>query len=207
MTTLIQQFLRKHPIFTYSTFAEAVSAKGERSAHTIKALLAHHIRHGHVVPVRRRLFATIPFGADPNTYPISPYLIAGYATDDAIIAYHSALSFYNTVYSLSYRFTFLTAHQFIPFIFRDENYEGIKFPSILLRQEQTNRFVNIEDMQGINIRVTSLERTLVDVLDKPLLGGGWEEIWRSLAMIERVKIDKIIEYALLLDKATTIAKV
>jgi len=52
-----------------------------------------------------------------------------------------------------------------------------------------------------------LERTLVDVLDKPKLGGGWEEIWRSLNMIDRIKINKIIEYALLLNNATTIAKV
>ena len=44
-------------------------------------------------------------------------------------------------------------------------------------------------------------------MDRPLLGGGWEEIWRSLDTINRLKIDNIIHYALLLDNATTIAKV
>ena len=35
------------------------------------------------------------------------------------------------------------------------------------------------DRQGLPIRVTGLERTLVDVLDRPALAGGWEEAWRS----------------------------
>lgn len=207
MANPIQQFLRKHPLFTYSTFAQSLLSEKLRSPNTIRALLAHHIKQGHIVRVRRRLFAAIPFGADSKTYPINPYLIAGFATDDSIIGYHTALSFYNCAYSSSYRFTYLTEHQTQIFTFRSESYEGIKLQPILLRENQSDKFVNMEDMQGLNIKVTSLERTLVDVLDKPMLGGGWEEIWQSLAMIERLKIKHVIEYALLLNKATTIAKV
>ncbi len=44
-------------------------------------------------------------------------------------------------------------------------------------------------------------------MDRPNLGGGWEEIWQSLSLINRFKIEDIIRYALLLDNATTIAKV
>lgn len=207
MSTVIQQFLRKNPVFTYSSFARAVSGDYERSENTIKALLAHHIKQGHIVRVRRRLFASIPVGADFSVYPINPYLIAGYATPDAVVAYHSALSFYQMSYSASYRFTYLTQHQSSQFDFRSESYEGIKFPARLIQQEKEIIFTRIEDVQGLNIRVTSLERTLVDVLDKPQLGGGWEEIWRSLEMIDRIKIDQVVEYALLLNNATTIAKV
>jgi len=52
-----------------------------------------------------------------------------------------------------------------------------------------------------------LERTLVDVLDRPDLSGGWEEIWRSLESIEFFDLDSVVEYALLLRNATTAAKV
>lgn len=31
----------------------------------------------------------------------------------------------------------------------------------------------------MELRVASLERTLVDVLDRPDLAGSWEEVWRS----------------------------
>ena len=60
---------------------------------------------------------------------------------------------------------------------------------------------------GLGIKVTSLERTLVDVLDRPDISGSWEEIWRSLESIEFFDIDKVVEYALLLGNATTTAKV
>lgn len=207
MATILQQFLRKNPVFTYDSFAQAVSDDYEPNKNTIKALLAHHIQQGHIVRVRRRLFAAIPVGADSGAYPINPYLIAGYATPDAVVAYHSALSFYQTAYSASYRFIYLTQRQSSYFDFRSESYEGVRVPASLVQQHQENIFVRTEDVQGLPIRVTSLERTLVDVLDKPKFGGGWEEIWRSLGMIERIKINQVAEYALLLNNATIVAKV
>ncbi|MBI5447958.1 MAG: transcriptional regulator [Gammaproteobacteria bacterium] len=207
MATTLQRFLRKNPIFTYDIFAQAISGDHARSKNTIKALLAHHIQQGHIIRVRRRLFAAVPVGADPKTYPINPYLVAGYATSDAVLAYHSALSFYQMAYSASYRFTYLTQYQSSHFSFRSESYEGVRFPASLVQQHQESIFIHTEDVQGLNVRVTSLERTLVDVLDKPKLGGGWEEIWRSLDMIDRIKINQVAEYALLLNNATTVAKV
>jgi len=55
--------------------------------------------------------------------------------------------------------------------------------------------------------VTNLERTLVDVLNRPDLSGSWEEIWRSLESVEYFDLDKVVEYVLLLGNATTAAKV
>jgi predicted transcriptional regulator of viral defense system len=60
---------------------------------------------------------------------------------------------------------------------------------------------------GVDLRVTSLERTFVDVLDRPDLTGSWEEIWRSLESVEFFDLDQVVEYALLLENATTTAKV
>ena len=54
----------------------------------------------------------------------------------------------------------------------------------------------------MNPNATSLERTLVDVLDRPDLTGSWEEIWRSLESIEFFDIEQIVEYVLLLENAT-----
>ena len=60
---------------------------------------------------------------------------------------------------------------------------------------------------GVELRVTSLERTLVDVLERPDLSGSWEEIWRSLETIEFFDLDKVVEYTLLLENSTTAGKV
>jgi predicted transcriptional regulator of viral defense system len=67
--------------------------------------------------------------------------------------------------------------------------------------------VKTVDRAGVAVRVTSLERTLVDILDRPDLSGGWEEVWRSLESIEFFDLEKVVEYALLLGNATTAAKV
>ena len=67
--------------------------------------------------------------------------------------------------------------------------------------------VNSEERIGVSVRVTNLERTLVDVLDRPELGGGWEEIWRSLESVEFFNLDQVVEYTLLLRNRTTAAKV
>ena len=57
------------------------------------------------------------------------------------------------------------------------------------------------------VRVASLERTLVDVLDRPHYSGGWEEVWRSLESVEFFDLDRVVEYALLLENSTTASKV
>jgi predicted transcriptional regulator of viral defense system len=59
----------------------------------------------------------------------------------------------------------------------------------------------------MSLRVTGLERTLVDVLDRPHHSGDWEEVWRSLESVEFFNVEEVVEYALLLGNATTIAKV
>ncbi len=63
------------------------------------------------------------------------------------------------------------------------------------------------DRSGMEVRVTSLERTMVDVLNRPDLAGGWEEIWRSLESVEFFDLDKVVQYTVLLGNATTAAKV
>jgi predicted transcriptional regulator of viral defense system len=60
---------------------------------------------------------------------------------------------------------------------------------------------------GGAVRVTSLERCLVDLMHAPDHGGGWEEIWRSLEMVEYVDLAAVAEYALLLQSALTVARV
>ncbi len=67
--------------------------------------------------------------------------------------------------------------------------------------------VRIEERAGMDIRVTSLERALVDTLDRPELCGSWEEIWRSLESTGFFDLDKVLEYVLLIKNSTTAAKV
>lgn len=207
MVTSIATFFRDYPVFTHDLLEQTVGQNNRKSPSTIANTIKHHLDQGHIVRIKRGLFASVPYGADSKTYPISPFLVAASLAKDAVIAYHSALAFHGVAYSSIYRFIYLTQHKPKPFEFRGEIYQPAAFPASLVKKKQTHVYVKTEDAQGIDIQVTSKERTLVDLMDRPLLGGGWEEIWRSLDMIERLKIDSIIDYALLLENATTIAKV
>lgn len=59
---------------------EEVGARGQ------EALLAYYTRTGRVVRVRRGLYAVIPPGADPASYPVDPRLVAAKLTPDAVVA-------------------------------------------------------------------------------------------------------------------------
>jgi predicted transcriptional regulator of viral defense system len=92
------------------------------------------------------------------------------------------------------------------FDFRDIKYQAVAIPSALKAASQETFGVQPMDRLGQQVLVTSLERTLVDVLDRPYLCGSWEEIWLSLESIEYLDMDQVLKYALLLANSTTIAK-
>jgi predicted transcriptional regulator of viral defense system len=125
---------------------------------------------------------------------------------DAVLAYHTALELHGKAYSVREEFTYLTRTGSRPLNFRGQKYRGVGYPKKLLEKGQESFGVVSVDRQGLDLRVTSLERTLVDVLDRPSLGGSWEEIWRSLELVEFFDLDKVVEYTRLLTNATTAAK-
>jgi predicted transcriptional regulator of viral defense system len=139
--------------------------------------------------------------------PIDPFLVAGRLAPDAILAYHTALEFHGKAHSPMHEFYYLTGLAARPLGFRDQRFRAVPPPAALRSQGAELSNVLDAERMGLSVRVTNLERTMVDVLDRPRFGGGWEEIWRSLESVEFFDFDAVVEYALLLDNATTIAKV
>lgn len=172
-----------------------------------EALLAYHIKAGNVIRIRRGLFAVIPYGVSPESYFIDPYLISGKLVDDAVVAYQSALAFYGKSHSINHQLYALTHHRNTSIAFRQDHFRLVLFPKSLREKNQELFGVKTILHHGCQLRVTSFERTLVDMLNRPELCGEWEEIWRSLELVEYFDLDKVIEYALLLNNATTIALV
>ena len=90
-----------------------------------------------------------------------------------------------------------------PFTFNQVDFIRLPFPHSLSVQQATQFEV---DRQGLNIKIMSLEGTLVNVLDRPNHSVSWEEIWKTSDHIPVLNLDKVIEYANLLNNATTIAE-
>lgn len=200
-------FFDQHPIFTHREFAMAHSGGGRRSSQTTNNVLAQHVAGGRLLRVHRGLYATVPPIVDPKSFEPDPYLIATKAADDAIVAYHAALQYHGKAYSVSNRFTYFTGHRLRPFEFRGAEFVAVRLPARLRVLRRPAGGVLEQRHAGGLIRVTSLERTLVDVLDAPEQGGGWEEIWRSLESVEFFDLEAVIDYAIKLDSALTVARV
>lgn len=204
---MLNEFFSRHSVFTLEELNQFLEAKGSVNPSTRSSLLTYYKNQGRLIQVRRGLFAVVPPGSTPGAFPVDPYLLAGKMTNDAVLAYHTALEFYGKAYSTYERFYYVSEKKSLTVTFRTLEFRCVLVPKALLAKSKKDFAVNQAERAGLPIKVTSLERTLVDMLDRPNLGGNWEEIWRSLETVEFFNLDKVVEYALLLGNATTIAKV
>ena len=203
----ITSFFETHPIFRFEEFAQFMQAQGTERTASVRQLLSYYHKTGRLVHLRKSLYAVKPISVAEQDFWIDPYLIAAKATLDAILGYHTALELHNLAYTTFEELIFLTVQAAKPFAYQSQRFRPVCFPQSLVVSDQTNNNVEVIQRQGVSIKVTTLERTIVDILERPDLGGGWEEVWRSLDHVLHFDPEKLIEYTLSLNNATTVAKV
>ena len=200
----LKNFFAAHLVFRRDEFDEY---QKDRSHWTRKSSLAHHCQQGRLRLVRRGVYAVVPDGVDPQSFHVDPYLLASKLANDAFLSFHTALELFGKGYSIFQRYTYGSVRAFHPFDLDGCHYEHTSVPKPLIEADKPYFATTTVERNGLDVRVTSLERTLVDLLDRPNLGGGWEEIYRSLESVEYFDLDTVIEYVHLLGKKTTAAKV
>jgi predicted transcriptional regulator of viral defense system len=199
------EFFAAHPVFSHEEFLAAVADRG-RSKATANNLLALHLASGRLLRVRRGLYAVLLRGVEPAAADVDPYLVASKLQDDAVIAYHAALQFHGKAYSLWRKFHYCSKKRIQAFFFQDRQFVPVLMPATLRAFPDLGGGIREVRHAGGLVRVSSLERTLVDVLDAPDKGGGWEEIWRCLEMVEFFDLDAVIAYVKNLGSALTAAR-
>ena len=203
----MNDFLSQHAVFTVDELDRFLSLRGSGKANTRKSLLTYHRNQGKIIHVRRGLYATVPSGGDPESSPVDPYLVAAKMSEDAVLGYHTAFEFHGKAYSVYKNLHYISARKSLPMKFQSHEFTRVPLPRRLQDKGKEMFGVAIHKRSGVKLRVTNLERTFVDVLDRPDLTGSWEEIWRTLESVEFFDLDQVIEYVLLLENATTAAKV
>ena len=167
-------FFADHPIFTFDEFVES---EPTRPIGTVKALLRYHSKRGNLVRVRRGLYMRDDF--------FDPFLIASRLAPDAIIAYDSALLLMRDpepVLAGLERVSFLTASARISReTFADIAFKPIAAPPVLGKRWRTSGVICVE-RSGMQMSMTSPERTIVDVLDRIALAPPATELWELLAL-------------------------
>ncbi len=199
-------FLASHPVFTHAEFVAAHTSTG-RSRLTSNTLLAQHLGSGRLIRVRRGLYATVPAGREVTSFMPDAFLIAAKVQDDAVLAYHTALAFHGAAYSIWWHFQSVSAARSRRFTFGNTEFRTIQAPREVRALPDFGGGVVRRPHAGADVRVTTIERTLVDLMHAPQHGGGWEEIWRSLEGIEFVDPVTVVEHALRMRSALTAARV
>lgn len=203
----LNNFLYTHPIFRLEEFKEWKESKRPIEAASLHSSINFCIQTNKIKRIRRELFAVIPPNEKPETITFDPYLLAGKTTIDSIIAYHSALELHGLAYSTFQQFTFITQKKIKPFEIDSQWFQPVQIPIALKDKKKHNFGIQLVDRQGVAIKITNVARTFVDVIDRPDLCGGWEEVYRSINNINVLKFDEVLEYCLLKNNHTLNAKV
>ncbi len=182
-----EDFFQTHPVFTHEDYARSRQGGSRR---TVDSLLRKHVQSGRIARVRRGLYVTVPSGGAAEA--VDPYLLATKATDDAAVSHHAELQFHGRAYAMWSQVTFLTSAHTRPFFFGATEFVPVRPPSTVSALPDMGGGIETLPSGGGVVRVYTCERAMVDVLHAPALGGGWEEIWRSLELIEFLDLDAVI---------------
>ncbi|KKR04380.1 MAG: putative transcriptional regulator [Candidatus Uhrbacteria bacterium GW2011_GWF2_39_13] len=203
---MLYDFFIKHPVFTFEEFNAFHANKKTCGRRAAESLLAYYNKAGKIQRLKRGLFAVVPPGENAAQFTPDPFLVAGRMSKDAVLVHHTALEFHGRAYSVFNHFTYQTSFAVRPLVWRNVRFNTVPVPAQLQRKKQVYFGVTTAERNGMEVKVTSLERTFVDVLDCPRYSGSWEEIWRSLESVEFFDLEQVLKYLKILSNATTAAK-
>jgi predicted transcriptional regulator of viral defense system len=205
----IKDFLAAKKVFTKTDIDDYLEGSAPEAYLSRVALVARLRRSGQVVMVRRGLFVSVPGGESPDSFPVDHFGVASLLTPDAVISHRSALQFHGLVGEDpdNAEMTYSAARPLTQFAFRGLLYRGVKFPKSLVRSGRQAMMVKAADRNGASLKVTTPERALVDIIDRPDLIGGWPKTLELLANLRGLNIDEAVDYTKALGNSTTAAKV
>jgi predicted transcriptional regulator of viral defense system len=198
------EFLHTHAVFSRDEFAAAMGLRGPSAPATLTKHLQTWRRDGRLLAVRRGVYVRLAEGQGPSEVSVDPLALASRLAADATLAYHTALEALGYAQSPFERLHFLTWTKSRPFQFQGRDFIPVR-PRAPLRRAKELLVVRLE-RSGLEVRSTSLERTLVDVLDRPDLAGGMEEVLRSLGAVEALDFTALDRYAGLVSRPVLTAR-
>jgi predicted transcriptional regulator of viral defense system len=200
-------FFAVHHVFRRAEFALALGDGRKAVSGTVDSHLGAYLRAGRIARVKRGVFFAVRPGDAVASAPVDLLLVASRLAPDAVLAYHTALEAHGYAQSVFERLFFLTQHKVKAVTFRGRAFVPVAPPQVLQRKRLSNTSTVELERRGLTLRATSVERTAVDVLDRPDLAGGLEEVWRSVSAIPLLDLRVVVDYVRLRELATLAAKV
>ena len=160
-------FIAAHQVFRFEEFLEAHVASGASPA-TTDSLLRYYVGTNRLLNLRRGLYAN---SDDPD-----PFLVASQLSRDAVLAYEGALAFHGMSPLLG-SLSFLTTERARRFVFDETIYQPVRVPTAVSHRPDWGGNILSVERDGQMLKVTSIDRTLVDLLDRLDLSPGSDVLW------------------------------
>lgn len=199
-----EDFWAIHPVFSLEAFSTAVRGPGTtRRAATRR--LQYAARQGRLKLVERGLYAVVAPGVSAETFVPDRFLVAAAVRPDAVLAYHSALELLGLAHSVYRDVFYLTARPRKDLRLPGGRVRALRYPQPL-RNRGTEEFgVETQERQGVKVRLTGPERTLVDCLLLPRYAGGVDEVMEAARSVSALDLDRLERYLTLLDQRRAFA--
>jgi len=176
--------LVKNIVFSASEINECFETEG-KAFYWIK----NSVQSGRIAKIRQGLYALI----NPATGLIyaDKFMLGSNINNGAYIAYHGALEFHGYANQVFNNVFVSTNERFYGF-----EYGGITYDCVTGMIEDGVMTVK----STCNIRITDLERTIVDCIDNIERAGGAEELLAALSFIKKLDCEKLLIYLAAYDK-------
>lgn len=195
----VQEFFLHHPVFALKTFRCA----GEQHGLTRTAVVErvkYGLERGRLRLLARGLYAVVPPGVKADRFTPDRFLVAAALTEDAVLAYHSALEVLGSAHTVYRDVYYVTMRRRKILRLSDRRVRALLPPRALRAKRSESFGVETRERLGVKIRVTGPERTLVDCFAAPRYAGGLEEVMESAASIPVLDLEALGAYLDLLDE-------
>ena len=192
-------FFSDLPVFDRAQYAHAVGRQpGDK---VVTSMLNQHLKAGNIRRIARGVFASVPASiAAPETWSVDRYLAS----------FHLRPGGGRPRLPLGARTAWL---RLLRRVRSCRSSRPVSRAGLLQTSDFTCRFVKpavaLEpdavgkvDRLGMDVAVTTLERTVADLFDRPDLAGGAEELINSLDLIGRLDAARLLEHLQRLGNAT-----
>lgn len=195
----LYQAFYKEKVFNFSEvmdkFKEDKYSKGY-----LRKRLSDLLKAGYLGSVGARgLYYIIPQGSNREEFFPDKFIIGSKLSSEGIIGYHSALELHGASYSSYNSIYIITKRYFRPFKFQGIEYQTIK--------KDINFGIEIILREGIDIRVTDRERTIIEGINRLKYMGGLEEYFKSVELFPSIDFEQAMVYLKKFNKKILYAKI
>jgi predicted transcriptional regulator of viral defense system len=145
------------------------------------SLVQNYLKKGYIQSVRRGLYVAVDLVTGESV--ANKFRIAGKVTPTAYVSHHAAFEYYGCANQVSYQVEVSSDTVFVPFVFGDTTFSYVH-----------SRVAEGVVVQPDGVRVTDIERTVLDGIADFEKNMGLEELLRCLALLPAVHEDKLLTY-------------